>query len=212
MKKILILCMIVVFINVLFNVKKASAQQLSDYLSFSSINVSDGKMLRDYNQNEINEALRRTKKRKFKGWNYEIFQKNVPVSFISKTIFSIYNDGTTPIKYKVQVGQEETLKTSISKTGNLSYNLKGDIKKFRNGLDASIKIECSYSKTDLLKKQETLDLDIDPNTICLVYIKGEGLLTNGVARYYELWMTQEKGGFEYFVITNSYIRIEKIKL
>ncbi len=211
MKKIVML-VILLFVFLIAAPSKPSNADVNDYMSFSSINVSDGKLLRDYTNEEINEGLSHIKKRKFNGWRYEFFQKNTKVEFISSTVFTMYNSGTTAMKYKVQVSSENSVKTSISCTGTIGYSISGSIKKFKNGLDSSLKIEGSYVETQLVKQQENLEIEIDPGTICVVYVQGTGLLTNGVASFYQLWFRKESGGFEYFTITDSYLRIEKIKL
>lgn len=213
MKKILILFsmlfLTIIGINTTENYVKAD---VNDYTTFSSINVTDGKLLRDYTDSELKQLYKTVESRKFSGWKYNILQKNVPVSFISSVVFSMYNSGTTAMKYKVNVTSENTVKTSISCTGSISYKLSGEIKKFKNGLDTALKIEGSYSETQLVKEQENLEVEIDPGTICVVYIQGEGLLTNGVASHYTFWVRTQTGGFEYFTITDSYLRIEKIKI
>lgn len=209
MKKFIFLVALIFLIVPLF---KRTTADINDYTSFAYINVSDGKMLKDYTEDELSEAIYQTKNRRFKGWRINLFNKNVPCEFISSTVFSMYNTGTTPMKYDVSIHAENTVKTSISTTGSIAYRINGNIKSFKNDLDVSLKIEASYIETTLVKETENLSIEIDPNTLCVIYIQGTGLLTNGVARYYELWMTQEKGGFEYFTITNSYLRIEKIKL
>lgn len=210
MKKLIVLLIIVLSVN-LHILNKVDAD-INDYTSFAYINVSRGKLLRDYSSNELSEAVAKTKDRRFCGWRINLFNQNVPCEFISSTIFSMYNTGTTAMKYDISVHAENTVKTSISTTGTIAYKVKSGVKTFKNDLDASLKIEASYAETSLVKETENLSIEIDPNTLCVIYIQGTGLLTNGVARYYELWMTQEKGGFEYFTITNSYLRIEKIAL
>ncbi len=211
MKKIIATILILLMFIVALPNKMADAG-VNDYTSFSILNVSDGKLLRDYTSDEINTGLSHIKKRKFNGWRYELFQKNTKVDFISNTVFTMYNSGTTPMKYKVHVSSEHSVKTSISCTGSIKYGVSGSIKKFKNDLDSCLKIEGSYVETQLVKQEENLEVEIDPGTICVVYIQGTGLLTNGVASFYQLWMRKQSGGFEYFTITDSYLRIEKIKL
>lgn len=213
MKKIFILLTICSLTFIGINTTKTYVKaDVNDYTSFSSLNVSEGKLLRDYTEEELKEQYETVSSRKFSGWRYNILQKNVPVTFISNVVFSMYNSGTTAMKYKVNVTSENTVKTSISCTGSISYKLSGEIKKFKNGLDTALKIEGSYTETQLVKEQENLEVDIDPGTICVVYIQGEGLLTNGVASHYTFWIRTQTGGFEYFTITDSYLRIEKIKI
>ena len=206
---ILLFFLVVIFINIKTPQSKAD---VNDYTSFASINVTEGKLLRDYSNEELKSAYKLVSERKFVGWRYHFFQRNVPVEFISNVVFSMHNSGTTALKYKVQVSAENCVKTSISCTGSIKYDVSGTIKKFKNGLDSSLKLEGSYQETQLVKQQENLEVDIDPGTVCIIYIQGTGLLTNGVASYYEWWMRRNEGGFEYFTITDSHLRIEKIKI
>lgn len=213
MKKANLLVLLILLFIIIVNINQNSVKaDVNDYTAFASINVSDGKLLRDYSQEELNDNYKLVSDRRFVGWRYHFFQKNTPVSFISNVVFSMYNSGTTPMKYKVQVNAENCVKTSISCTGTIKYNIAGTIKKFKNGLDSSLKLEGSYQETQLVKQQENLEVDIDPGTVCIIYIQGTGLLTNGVASYYEWWIRRNEGGFEYFTITDSHLRIEKIKV
>lgn len=213
MKKIYMFILLIFAVVITVNINEYQAKaDVNDYTSFASINVTDGKLLRDYTSEELKTAYKQVSNRKFTGWRYHFFQRNVPVEFISNVVFSMYNSGTTPLKYKVQVSAENCVKTSISCTGTIKYDVSGTIKKFKNGLDASLKIEESYQESQLVKQQENLEVDIDPGTVCIIYIQGTGLLTNGVASYYEWWIRRNEGGFEYFTITDSHLRIEKIKV
>lgn len=213
MKKVYMFILLILLITILINFNdQAVKADVNDYTAFASINVTDGKLLRDYSSEELKSAYELVSDRKFVGWRYHFFQRNVQVDFISNVVFSMYNSGTTALKYKVQISAENCVKTSISCTETIKYDISGTIKKFKNGLDSSLKLEGSYQETQLVKQQENLEVDIDPGTVCIIYIQGSGLLTNGVASYYEWWFRRNEGGFEYFTITDSHLRIEKIKV
>lgn len=183
-----------------------------DYTTFAEIELAEGKLLSKFSNEEIDEYLAYVKKRKFSGWNVYTINNDIKATFISETLFSFYNTGTTPIYYELQTVSDTTTKMSISATGSISYSLKGDIKKFKNGLDASLKIEASYTKTISIKETEKFKLEVDPNTVAVIYLTGSGRVTNGVAARYLFWFETESGGFEYFIVTNLYPRIEKIAL
>lgn len=209
MRKLIILLL---FLISLLSFDTISYASVNDYNSFSRINVSDGKLLRDYTDEELNDAMKYVSKRRFVGWRVYYFNKNVECEFIAKTIYSNFNTGTTPLKYSIEVSTENAVKTSISATGSIEATVKGGIKKFSGSLTNELKLSGSYEETSLVKQKEKLDIEIDPNTMCVIYIMGRGILTNGVAKYYTWWLTDEAGGFEYFTITDSYVRVEKVAL
>ncbi len=183
-----------------------------DYTSFSEVNLVSGKLLANFTDAEIDEYDKKLDKKRFIGWNTNVVNKNVTATFISETLFSFYNDGATPIEYELQTVTNTTTKTSISCTGTIDYSLKGDVKKFKNGLDVQLKMDGSYTKTVDIKQTEKFKLNIDVGTMVVIYLTGTGKVTNGAARRYLFWIVTEKGGFEYFTITNLYPRIEKIKI
>ena len=211
MKKVLLIMFIFFYFSMSSINKKVNALT-SDYNTYAFLNVERGKLLRDFTEDELNKEVDRVREKKWWGWSIYVLNRNVPVTFITDTVFSVYNDGNTPIDYTVNVLAETTVKTAISCTGSIGYSMKGDTKEFKGGLDSQLKLTNDYSKTELVKNQENLVIHVDPQTICLIYIEGQGLYTNGVASLHYFWMENQIGAFEYFTITNSYLRIEKIKL
>lgn len=208
----LFILMILLLLVVKIDTKEVSAD-ISDYNAYTRINVQSGKLLREYTKDEITVLCeQKIEGRKMYGWKTAYMTKNARCNFITDVIFSVYNDGDTSVDYTINVSSETTTKTSVSGSGGISTSVKGDVKKFKLGLDESLKISADYSKTELVKNQENLVLHVDPKTICVVYIQGDGLLTNGVARYFHVFFKLFEGGFEYFTITNSYLKIEKIKI
>ena len=202
-----------IIISLTFILKpKESKAMTSDYTTYAFLNCERGKLLRDYTKDELDKEVDKVREKKFWGWSIYVINRNVKVNFITDTIFSVYNDGTTPVDYTVNVLSETTVKTSISCTGSIGYTVKGDTKEFKNGLDAQLKLTNDYSKTELVKNQENMVVHVDPQTICLIYIEGQAIYTNGVASLHYFWIENQIGAFEYFTITNSYLRIEKIKL
>lgn len=212
MRKISILLMIGIFIIFFTNVSMGATDNSSDYLSFAYINCTNGKLLRDYTEKEIKDELVDVMRVKFTGWAIKKMVQNVHCSFISHTVFSVYNDGNTPITYSVRVKSQETIKTQSSITGNIGYKLKNGAKKFSHDFDAACKVEYVTSYTSLVEQDENMDVEVDPQTICVIYVEGTGLVTNGVAVRYSIFRPVEIGSFEFFTITNSYLRIEKIKI
>ena len=203
MKKILLIS---IFLFLICIVKNVSA--VEDYNTFQEVDIYSGKMLDDYTTEEYNKYYKNVDKRKFWGWRIYVVNKNIKAKFISETVFSYYNNGKTPITYKYELSKTVVNKYSITASGNIKYNINGEIKKFKNNLDAEVKINVTDETVTTTKEQNDLQIIIDPFTVANLKIVGEAKITNGVAAYYVLWIRTERGGFEYFVVTTQYPRLE----
>ena len=211
MKKIIFTILIIFLLFCMNNSKETSATE-KDYNSFAYINVDSGRLLKDYSRSSINTELNKVRKRKFKGWNIYKLNSNVRATFITEAMFSYKNEGTTPITYTLNIQQETTSKVSVSATDSIEVKASGKIKSFSTSLNNQLKISGDYTTTDLVKEQQNLSITVDPGTVCVGYVEGQGYYTNGVACYYWLWFEKQVGAFEYFTITESYLRIEKLAL
>ena len=203
MKKILLIS---IFLFLICIVKNVSA--VEDYNTFQEVDIYSGKMLDDYTTEEYNKYYKNVDKRKFWGWRTHVVNKNIKAKFISETVFSYYNNGKTPITYKYELSKSVVNKYSISASGSIKYNINGEIKKFKNNLDAEVKIDVTDETVTTTKEQNDLQIITDPFTVANLKIVGEAKITNGVAAYYVLWIRTERGGFEYFVVTTQYPRLE----
>ena len=203
MKKILLIS---IFLFLICIVKNVSA--VEDYNTFQEVDIYSGKMLDDYTTEEYNKYYKNVDKRKFWGWRIYVVNKNIKAKFISETVFSYYNNGKTPITYKYELSKTVVNKYSITASGSIKYNINGEIKKFKNNLDAEVKINVTDETVTTTKEQNDLQIIIDPFTVANLKIVGEAKITNGVAAYYVLWIRTERGGFEYFVVTTQYPRLE----
>jgi len=213
MKKKLLLFNVILLSIVIFMLKPKSVEASNgNYNSYSYINVDSGRLLKDYNSKTIEEDLNKVRNKKMFGWNIYKTNSNVRVSFVKEALFSYKNEGSTPITYKLNITSEETCKTSCSATGSIGMNVSGGTKQFKAGLNEELKLSGEYSTTKLCKEQENLEIVVDPHTVVVGSIQGTGYYTNGVACYYFLWFENQIGAFEYFTITSSYLRIEKLAL
>jgi hypothetical protein len=207
MKKILLIS---IFLFLICIVKNVSA--VEDYNTFQEVDIYSGKMLDDYTTEEYNKYYKNVDKRKFWGWRTHVVNKNIKAKFISETVFSYYNNGKTPITYKYELSKSVVNKYSISASGSIKYNINGEIKTFKNNLDAEVKINVTDETVTTTKEQNDLQIIIDPFTVANLKIVGEAKITNGVAAYYVLWIRTERGGFEYFVVTTQYPRLEVLPI
>lgn len=207
MKKILIIFLLVLLVNLNLKMIKAS-----HYLNFEELNLTTGKLIDDYTDSELKKHYEEVDKRKLSGWRVKNINKRVKATFISETVFSYYNDGYTAIEYNYKSEESENTKYSFSANGSIGVKADGTKKGFKNGLDGNLKL--SYTQDTTKSKKETYEvkMKVDPGTQVNLYYYGEGYLTNGVAARYILWIRLDRGGFEVFEISTKYYRLEKVKI
>ena len=207
MKKILIIS---IFLFLLTFCSKVEAAE--DYNTFQEIEISSGKMLTDFTEEEYKSYYKEIDSRRFWGWKVKTVNKNIKARFISETVFSYYNNGKNPITYKYELSKTTINKFSISATGSIKYKMEGNTAKFKHNLDSEVKINVTNEITTTTKEENNLEIIIDPMTVANLRILGEATITNGVAAYYIFWIRIEKGGFEYFVVTTQYPRLEVLPI
>ncbi len=184
----------------------------SNYQAFEELSIESGKLLSDYTSSEYRNYYRKVDKRRFFGWRVYPVNEDIGCTYVTETIFSYYNDGYTPFSYSYKVTEDTSSKLSLSATGSIGIKSTSTSTKFKNNLEGSLKLSASYTQSS--KKTETyqLDIEVDPGTQVDLYIYGEGKITNGVAAYYAFWFRTSKGGYELFVITTQYTRLEKKRI
>ena len=208
MKKYYIL-IIIVFMCTLFNKNTLELNAISNsYTEYKELYLAKGELISNWTSDELKKYEKKLGRRKIQGYNTYIVNKDVRCTFIARTLLSTYNNGYSPISYSSTLTESETVKTSINVTGTLKTKMSGNIKKFKTSFDQTIKTDVDYSTIKVVKKDEHISLTVDPKTELVIYIKGEGRLTNGYAKEYSMFITVSKGAFEYFVITDIYTHIE----
>lgn len=208
MKKIVFLVLVFLFS---FGTSHQSFGSTS-YQSFESITVPSGSLLADFSTDDYATYYKNVDKRKFMGWNVYKVNSNVKVTYISETLFSYYNDGYTAIDYTYKLDRKMSSKLGLSATGTIGLKISQDKKAFKNNLDGSLKLTADYTITNEDKESYEISLKVDPGTQVDLYIYGEGKITNGVASRYFFWIRADRGGYEVFVVTTEYQRLEKKKI
>lgn len=206
MKYILSVLLFIFILCFIPNISYAS----SNYKSFETFTLEKGKLLSDFTTAEYNEYYKHIDKRKFFGWNTYEVHRDIKTYYIAETLFSYHNQGTTPIDYTYKYTKKEYSKLNLSATGSIGIKVSGEKKGFKNNLDGQLKLSADYTNTK--EEQETFEikLKVDPGTQLDLYIYGEGKITNGVAAYYLSFIRLQRGGYEIFLVTTQYQRLEKI--
>lgn len=201
------LTLIALFLCVFITQRTTYAQ--THYQSYESMTIYEGKLLENFTDQDYKDHYPKVTRRKFMGWRVHHMHKNIKVSYISDTLFSYYNDGTTAIDYTYKLDRKLSTKFNISATGTIGIKMQKSEKTFKNNLDGSLKLSADYTVSSEEKESFEVKLKVDPQTQVDLYIYGEGKITNGVAARYIFWMRADRGGYEVFLITTQYHRLEK---
>ena len=207
MKKLLLLS---IFLFLCVSIVKVEALQTHN--TFQEIEMHQGKLLRYFTDAEYNKYYKKIEKRKFFGWRVYKVNDNVRATFISETIFSYHNNGTTPITYEYSLSESLVKKVSTSTTGSLGYKMSGKNDDIKFDLASELELDHSNTTTNTTTETKKLNIVIDPHSVANLKIVGEGRVINGVGAYYILWIQVCKGGFEYFIVTTQYPRLEVLPI
>jgi len=184
----------------------------SSYHAYESITMNEGKLLQDFSKEDYQTYYKKVSQRKVFGWSIHKVNSNAKVTYITETLFSYYNDGYTPIEYTFKMDRKQTTKVSLSASGSIGLKNQVDSKGFKNNLDSSLKLTAEYTQTTEEKEFYEIEFKVDPGTQVDLYIYGEGKITNGVAARYLCWIRLDQGGFEIFLVTTQYQRLEKKRI
>lgn len=209
MKKIL--SFVLLFISIILcSVIECYAED--SYETYNEIMLVEGKLLRDYTDEEMEEYLKNVTKRIFWGVQVYTVNKNVEATYISSTLYNVENRGDTDVSYELDIVVDVSNKTSWSVSGSLSGTAKGSIKSFKTDLAAKAGIDYSSTTTESRKETQKLKVTVEKGSRAIVYLMGNARVTNGVCACYMCFINVASCGFEYFSLVNQYPRLEKRKL
>lgn len=207
MKKIIIIALLI-FTSVLTK----QTVHAGDYQTYQEVSFEfrSVKLLENYASSDYTKYYKLLKKKRFWGWRTFIVFEGEKAFFTRETLYIIENDGTTPITETFSFTSSETKKVQYSSSGSIGVSANGTKKGFKLGLDSQLKSSISGTTTATLEEKVSIKVLVDPQTKLIVQIKGEGKITNGVAKYYRFYKNVKKGGFEVFVVTTEYYSLQKV--
>ena len=202
MKIKVILILLICFISI-------STQATFGYADFQDFTkVGEGKILDEFNSSDYDYGYKKLGGNQFAGWKHHYVTENLKVKYTSETLFSYYNNGKSAITYNYKASKKTISSYTLKVSGGVKLQTQKENKIFGSGLTASLNMDYVYdNKTE---DTETFDIkvSIEPTTQMVLYLYGEGKITNGVAKNYIFWIEIAKGGFEIFVVTTHYQRLE----
>ena len=156
-KKYIILLLLI--ICYMFQIVEVNAST-DDYQTFSEIIMAEGKLMINFTEEEYNEMILNLNDVKFFGYNTFVENMNVDATYISNTLYSIENDGSTPVTYQIDVVIDTKNTVRFSASGNLNGNLSASSK--AKGLKGELgaKVGITYTNETEESRKETQKLDV----------------------------------------------------
>lgn len=205
MKKIYMVTVLLLFI-ILSN----ETVYANEYLSYQEVEFDYDcvKFIKDYTKADT-DPLYDIMSKSFFGWSIVHDNRDEKVTYKKETLYVIKNEGFTPIKETFSLEEKEIIKRQYSVSGSIGLKGSGKDTGFSAGFEQKMNNTIDKTTTTTLLQEFSVSLDIDTGTELYVEILGEGLLSNGVARYYFFGKSIKKGNWEVFTVSTEYYSIRK---
>ncbi len=214
MRKYLTFYLVILLLCPFFLVNIHAQDVNSDYLSFLEIVMPEGKLLRDFTKEEIQEYVDKAggkSTKKFFEMHVVEAYTNISATYIANVYYSYKNTSTTPINQKYDITIETNNTSSFQIGGSLSTTTKGSYGAIKGEVEAKINMQTSTSSSKSVKEKRSIDLVVEPNSQLIIYLEGELLVSNGIVGYVnfagEVCMYNT---YELIILKSQYPRIEKV--
>ena len=182
---------------------------VSDYLTYSEVMLSSGKLVRDFTEEEKESIYGNTEGCCMFGVIVYVENKAVDGSYISNTLYSIDNTSQTTIEYQLDYTVETNNKVSFQSTDTINGSIGTNNKKIKADLAAKASIDYSTQTTKSEKEKRTMKLEIEPNSRLIVYLTGDVSVTNGCFSCYSFYFKTYTGCFEFVTLKSQFSKMEK---
>ena len=206
MKKIVISVLLLMI--VVLNLESVYAEEYTNYQEII-FEDSDVELLKEFSKSDYKDYYKKTSKRRMFGWRIHVVNKNEALDFISETKIKIFNSGSSPISYNIELETKEESKQQISASGEIKIKGSGSKKQFKGSVDSTIKSSITATTTKTNSESYEFNIQVDPLTYVTIVTRGTGEVNNGVGSYYFFWARTKKGGWETFTVLTEYHEIIK---
>ena len=111
MKKILITLTMLIFVFFIYGIEVNA--NTDNYQTFVEIMMNEGKLLKNFTEEEYDAMIDKIKNHKFAGVSIYIENNNIDASYISNTLYSVENNGSTDVTYDIEITVETNNKISF---------------------------------------------------------------------------------------------------
>ena len=208
-KKLGWLAFLFLYAITLFGYIEVNAEESADYLSYSEIMLSSGKLIKDFTIEEREAMYKYTEGRYFIDIVPYFENRSVDGSYISNTLYSIDNTSKTSIEYTLEYTVETNNKVSFQTSDSISSQFGFTKGKIKGDLAAKATVDYTETTTKSIKEKKTMKLEIEPNSRLIVYLTGNISVTNGVFALYFMGGRTFVGCFEFVTLKSQFSKMEK---
>ena len=196
-----------VFISSIFTLESNA----SEYLTYQDFEFdhAGAKLLENYSNAEYKKYYKKINKKRFWGWRIYTRMENEEVVFLKDTLFIVVNEGSTAIVQSLSFKSEEYVKKQYNVTGTLGLKAGATDGGFKLGLEEKLNFSIAATVYNSVEEEYEIKVYVDPATKLTVEVRGEGKVSNGVAKYFRFYKNVKKGGWEIFVVTTEYYSLKK---
>lgn len=205
MKKCLIISILLFLFALNTNTCKANEYQTYQEVEFDYDCV---KFITNYTTTERDDLYDLISK-SFFGWHIAHDNKNEKVRYKKETLYIIVNEGETPITESFTLKEQEVIKRQYSVSGSIHLKGTGKEKQFSGTFDQKMDNSIDKTTTTTTLQEFEIKVNVDQGTELYVEVLGEGLLTNGVGKYFIFKKCIKKGAWEIFTVQTEYYSIRK---
>lgn len=204
MKKLFIICLLLVFINtVSLKAYSATGHELFTEIKFEE----EGTLLVDMTSSQISLGYKDLGRAKFIGWKNHYFTVKEEATYVGEIIFAKSNRSREPMEIDYTLKDTEFKERSITIGGSLSGNFKKNIKGIDTQIGAKVEGDVTNVSSNQRVQETKFTATVMPNYRLIFRETGDALVTNGVSKYYFFGITMNKGEWEYIDIVTRYYEL-----
>jgi hypothetical protein len=211
-KKIILTVITAIVTFACINVTKVQAADDMDYLSFSDLFYTGGKLISDWSDEEMKTYMDYVKNNKAFGWTTYQVTNRMKVIYERTELYNLVNQGTSTMDMTFTHDEKSTIKHAVNVKGDLGYNVTNKGKELTQALSAAIKADYGYTFEEIKTEKVEFKYKVDPGTRVRISIHGVGHITNGTANHKFFWFTTSSGAYEIFVTSGESFYFEKLAI
>ena len=177
----------------------------SEYKEINFKYNTGAKLLNRMTPGEVQKELDSVK-RKFAGWRVNDMVCAASATYVGKSIFARYNNTKQPVKFAYASTIQNMEENSVVTTGSIGASLSSK-KKLNAALELEIRKQIGKVTTHTSTEKVDFNVTIDPGHKISLIVKGDCKVSNGVAKYYILWMCFKKGSWEIIDVMSEYYEL-----
>ena len=161
-----------------------------------------------WRNNELGEYYDQVEPKLF-GWSSVMIHDDVPVVYVSETLFSAANQSKDTVKYTYTHTTGSKTNVQLSVTGSLSASAAPQIKEVKTKVEASTKASASNNQSAETSTKTNMNIEVPPYRKVSLKLRGEATLSNGVGIFYVMRVPVRRGSWEVLTFVSEHFWLKE---